>query len=78
LISACDMRYADADSQFAIREIYMGMAADVGTQQRLPRIIGDGMLREMANTGRTLVADEAQRIALVNRTFADLEGLLQG
>ncbi|MDU8457469.1 crotonase/enoyl-CoA hydratase family protein [Pseudomonas syringae group sp. J254-4] len=78
LISACDMRYASADVQFAIREIDMGMAADVGTLQRLPRIIGDGVLREMAYTGRTVGAEEAQRIGLVNRTFDDLEGLLQG
>ncbi|KPW55666.1 Enoyl-CoA hydratase [Pseudomonas syringae pv. broussonetiae] len=78
LISACDMRYAAANAQFAIREIDMGMAADVGTLQRLPRIIGDGVLRELAYTGRTVGAEEAQRIGLVNRTFDDLEGLLQG
>jgi len=78
LISACDMRYAAADAQFAIREIDMGMAADVGTLQRLPRIIGDGMLRELAYTGRTVGAEEAQRIGLVNRTFADTPSLLDG
>nr|WP_245226847.1 crotonase/enoyl-CoA hydratase family protein [Pseudomonas sp. PvP009] len=78
LISACDMRYAAADAQFAIREIDMGMAADVGTLQRLPRIIGDGVLRELAYTGRTVGAEEAQRIGLVNRTFDDPDGLLQG
>jgi enoyl-CoA hydratase len=43
LISACDMRYCASDAQFSIKEIDMGMAADVGTLQRLPRIIGDGM-----------------------------------
>jgi enoyl-CoA hydratase len=52
LISACDMRYAAEDAQFSIKEIDIGMAADVGTLQRLPRIIGDGMLRELAYTGR--------------------------
>ncbi|WP_024673195.1 crotonase/enoyl-CoA hydratase family protein [Pseudomonas syringae] len=78
LISACDMRYAAADAQFAIREIDMGMAADVGTLQRLPRIIGDGMLRELAYTGRTVGAEEAQRIGLVNRTFDDHACLLDG
>jgi enoyl-CoA hydratase len=72
------MRYAAADAQFAIREIDMGMAADVGTLQRLPRIIGDGVLRELAYTGRSVGAEEAQRIGLVNRTFEDTEGLLQG
>ncbi|KPW76876.1 Enoyl-CoA hydratase [Pseudomonas syringae pv. coriandricola] len=78
LISACDMRYAAADAQFAIREIDMGMAADVGTLQRLPKIIGDGMLRELAYTGRTVGAEEAQRIGLVNRTFDDPASLLEG
>jgi enoyl-CoA hydratase len=78
LISACDMRYAAEDAQFSIREIDMGMAADVGTLQRLPRIIGDGMMRELAYTGRNVGAEEAQRIGLVNRTFADQPALLDG
>lgn len=78
LISACDMRYAAADVQFSIKEIDIGMAADVGTLQRLPRIIGDGMLRELAYTGRTFGAEEARQIGLVNRTYADASGLLDG
>lgn len=77
LIAACDMRYAAQDAQFAIREIDMGMAADVGTLQRLPRIIGDGMLRELAYTGRTVDASEAERIGLVNRVFTDAAQLLE-
>ena len=56
----------------------MGMAADVGTLQRLPRIIGDGMMRELAYTGRTIDAQEACRIGLVNRTFIDAPGLMDG
>ena len=78
LIAACDMRYAAEDAQFSIKEIDMGMAADVGTLQRLPRIIGDGMLREMAYTGRTVAADEARAIGLVNRIFSDHAALLDG
>jgi enoyl-CoA hydratase len=72
------MRYCAEDAKFAIREIDMGMAADVGTLQRLPRIIGDGVMRELAYTGRTVEAAEARQIGLVNRTFADHAGLLQG
>ena len=72
------MRYAADDAQFSIKEIDIGMAADVGTLQRLPRIIGDGMLRELAYTGRTFGAEEARSIGLVNRTFADHESLLAG
>ncbi len=78
LVSACDMRYATLDAQFSIKEIDMGMAADVGTLQRLPRIIGDGMMRELAYTGRSIDGAEAQRIGLVNRTFEDQETLLAG
>src|SRR5690606_29895528 len=78
LISACDMRYAAADAQFSIKEIDMGMAADVGTLQRLPRLIGDGMVREMAYTGRMVGAEEAQRIGLVNRVYPDQAALLAG
>ncbi|MBT8766633.1 crotonase/enoyl-CoA hydratase family protein [Metapseudomonas boanensis] len=78
LISACDMRYATVDAQFSIKEIDIGMAADVGTLQRLPRIIGDGMMRELAYTGRTIDGEEAQRLGLVNRTFADVAALRDG
>ena len=78
LIAACDMRYAADDALFSIKEIDMGMAADVGTLQRLPRIIGDGILRELAYTGRNVYAAEALRIGLVNRTFGDLPQLLEG
>ena len=78
LIAACDMRYAAEDAQFSIKEIDMGMAADVGTLQRLPRIIGDGLLRELAYTGRMVSADEARAIGLVNRVYSDHAGLLEG
>lgn len=78
LVAACDMRYAAEDAQFSIKEIDMGMAADVGTLQRLPRIIGDGMLRELAYTGRSLSAQEALGIGLVNRVFNDRDALLEG
>jgi enoyl-CoA hydratase len=78
LIAACDMRYAAEDAQFSIKEVDLGMAADVGTLQRLPRIIGDGMLRELAYTGRSFGADEARSIGLVNRVYGDAASLLDG
>ena len=56
----------------------MAMAADVGTLQRLPRIIGDGMMRELAFTGRSIDGEEARRLGLVNRTYADQQALLDG
>jgi len=76
LISACDMRYSTTNAKFSIKEIDMGMAADVGTLQRLPRIIGDGMMRELAFTGRTIEGEEARAIGLVNRTYADQAALM--
>lgn len=78
LISACDMRYCSADAQFSIKEIDMGMAADVGTLQRLPRLIGDGIMRELAYTGRNVEAEEARRIGLVNNVYTDHSALLDG
>ncbi len=78
LIAACDMRYSTLDAQFSIKEIDMGMAADVGTLQRLPRIVGDGMMRELAYTGRTVDGQEAQSIGLVNRTYPDQPSLMAG
>ncbi|HDZ57521.1 MAG TPA: crotonase/enoyl-CoA hydratase family protein [Pseudomonas xinjiangensis] len=78
LVSACDMRYATEDAHFSIKEIDMGMAADVGTLQRLPHLIGDGMMRELAYTGRAFDGVEAARIGLVNRLYASPATLLAG
>lgn len=78
LISACDMRYSTGDAHFSIKEVDMGLAADVGTLQRLPRLIGDGMMRELAYTGRPVYGEEAFRIGLVNQLFADHASLVEG
>jgi len=75
LVTSCDMRYAAADAVFSVREIDLGIVADVGTLQRLPRLVGDGMARELAYTGRNFTADEAERIGLANRIFASPEAL---
>ena len=77
LISCCDMRFCTADTQFSVREIDLGMVADVGTLQRLPRLINDGMARELAYTGRLVGAEEAGRIGLVNRVCAAPEELTE-
>jgi enoyl-CoA hydratase len=78
LIVACDMRYATTDAHFSIKEIDMGMAADVGTLQRLPHLIGDGMMRELAYTGRAFDGEEARQLGLVNRIYADHAQLMDG
>lgn len=72
-----DMRYATQDAFFSIREIDIGMTADVGTLQRLPRIIPDGVVRELAYTGRNMTADEARGVGFVNRVFENREIMLR-
>ena len=79
LICCADMRYASSDASFAIKEINIGMVADVGTLQRLPKLIGNqGLVRELAYTGRALDAAEALGAGLINRVFDDREQLLAG
>ncbi|MEZ5627044.1 MAG: crotonase/enoyl-CoA hydratase family protein [Rhodocyclaceae bacterium] len=78
IVTACDMRYASADARLAVREIDMAMAADVGTLQRLPRLVPEGIARELAFTGREIDADEAARIGLVNRVFDSTDALAVG
>ncbi len=69
LVTCCDMRYAAADAVFSVREIDLAMVADVGTLQRLPLLVGEGMARELAYTGRNVDANEAERLGLINRKF---------
>ena len=78
LITCADMRYCSADASFTIKEIDIGMTADVGTLQRLPRLVGEGITRELAYTGRTFDAAEARSIGLVNRVFDSREALVAG
>lgn len=71
LITACDVRYASRDAVFSVRETRIAMVADVGTLQRLPRIIDPGRLAELVYTGRDFGADEAHEIGLVSRVLDD-------
>ena len=76
MVCATDMRYCTADAYFVIKEIDLGMVADLGTLQRLPKLISDGLTRELAYTGRKLVAHEALQCGLVNRIFENKETML--
>ena len=76
LITACDMRFASNDAFFCIQEINIGMAADVGTLQRLPKIIPDSKMREMAYTGRRMLADEAKDSGLVGEIYETQDEML--
>jgi enoyl-CoA hydratase len=78
MVAACDARYCTDDAFFCIQEINIGMTADLGTLQRLPKIIPSGMARELAYTGRRLPAARAKEIGLVNETYRDHAALLAG
>jgi enoyl-CoA hydratase len=78
MISACDIRYCSEDAFFCIQEINIGMTADVGTFPRLPQLIPQGIVRELAYTGRRLTAREALAVGLVNRVFATHDELVAG
>lgn len=71
LITACDIRYSSADATFSVRETKIAMVADVGTIQRLPRIIDPGRVAEIVYTGKDFGADEARDMGLVSRVFPD-------
>ncbi|XP_023015549.2 delta(3,5)-Delta(2,4)-dienoyl-CoA isomerase, mitochondrial isoform X1 [Leptinotarsa decemlineata] len=77
LITAADMRYCTKDAYFQIKEVDVGLAADVGTLQRLPKVIGsDSLARELCYTARKMHADEALNSGLVSRVFGDKDEML--
>ncbi|RLU00305.1 crotonase/enoyl-CoA hydratase family protein [Ketobacter sp.] len=76
MISAADCRYCTEDAFFCIKETDLGMTADVGTLQRLPHLIPQGMIRELAYTGAKLPAQRALDIGLVNAVYPDQESML--
>ena len=78
MITACDMRYMSEEAFICIQEINIGMTADVGTLQRLPKIIPEGIARELAYTGRRMGAAEAKACGLINEVFPDYEALHAG
>lgn len=77
LITACDIRYCAQDAFFQVKEVDVGLAADVGTLQRLPKVIGSqSLVNELAFTARKMMADEALDSGLVSRTFPDKDAML--
>ncbi len=71
LITACDVRVAASDASFGVRETRIGVVADVGTLQRLPRVVTAGHVAELAYTGRDIDAARAEKIGLVNDVYPD-------
>jgi enoyl-CoA hydratase len=78
MVCACDCRYATTDAFFVIMETNIGMTADVGTLQRLPKLIPEGVAREYAYTGRRMSAQRAVEVGLVNQLFETHDDLVAG
>ena len=76
MVTATCLRYASADAFFCIQEINIGMVADVGTLQRLPKLMPMAVVKELAYTGRRLSADKALQYGLVNEVLADAAAAL--
>ena len=78
LAAACDLRLASQDAVFSLRETKIAIVADMGSLNRLPKIIGQGHTRMLALTGRDITAAEALRIGLVNELYGDAVALMAG
>jgi len=78
LTAACDLVFASQAASFRIEETNVGMMADLGVLQRLPRLIPAGVARYLALTGDTLQVDEAHRLGLLAKVFVTSEELLAG
>lgn len=78
-LSCCaDSRYCTEDAYFTIKETELGMTADMGTLQRLPKLMPEGVVRELAYTGRKFTAAEAHRLGFVNEVYPDHEAMIAG
>ena len=79
LITACDVRYASNDAFFSVKEVDVGIVADVGTLSRIPKLIGNhSLLRELIYTGRSFKSKEAMELGLVSRIFDDRDSAREG
>jgi len=71
LATACDIRLASRDAKISLRETKIAIVADIGSLQRLPGIVGQGLTRELAFTGKDIDAERALAIHLVNHLYDD-------
>ncbi|MBD3584138.1 crotonase/enoyl-CoA hydratase family protein [Salinimonas sp. HHU 13199] len=78
LLCACDMRYCTTDAYFSVKETQLAMTADLGTLQRLPRLIPMGLAKELAYTGRDLTSSQALQAGFVNNVYDDRDALMEG
>jgi len=78
MATACCLRYATRDAWFVIQEIHLGMMADVGTFNRMPKQLPEAVVRELGYTGDRLNAERAERLGFVNGLFDTHEQLVAG
>ncbi|MEH0018762.1 MAG: crotonase/enoyl-CoA hydratase family protein [Desulfobacter sp.] len=78
MATACDIRLCSADATFCLKEAAVGFVADVGVLQRIPLIVGQGHARELAYSARTISAERAREILLVNQVFDSKKALFEG
>ena len=78
MATACCLRYATRDAFFVIQEINLGMMADVGTFNRMPKQLPEAVVRELGYTGDRLSAERAERLGFVNGLFDTHEQLVAG
>jgi enoyl-CoA hydratase len=78
MATACCLRYATRDAWFVIQEINLGMMADVGTFNRMPKQLPEAVVRELGYTGDKLTAERAERLGFVNGLFDTHEQLVAG
>ena len=76
LATACDLRYCTDDATFSIKETDLAMVADIGTLQRLPKLIPMAVVKELAYTGRRMGAEQALQHGLVNQVLPDAASAL--
>jgi enoyl-CoA hydratase/carnithine racemase len=78
LMCSCDIRYATADTEISIKEVDIGMAADLGTLQRMGKLVGnDSWMRELAFTGRWATAQECHRFGLFGNVYPDKPAMME-
>jgi delta(3,5)-delta(2,4)-dienoyl-CoA isomerase len=65
----------DRTAFFSVKEVELGIVADIGSLQRLPSIVGQGRATELALTARTVKSDEAEKIGLVSKCCGGAEEL---
>ena len=78
LICSADIRLATNDAFFSIRETKIGMVADVGTFPRIVKLLPEGIVKELAFTGRNFSAQEAKEYGFVNKLYESHDSLIKG